>query len=59
MTFGFNAEMKENISKYEKCILYFTIVVGEDGGMTKRWFNQYVAKYMLHNDAEGKLEGGE
>jgi hypothetical protein len=59
VTFGFNAEMKENISKYGKCILYFTLVVGEDEGMTKRWFNQYVVEYTLHNDAEGKLEGGE
>jgi hypothetical protein len=51
--------MIENISKYEKCILYFTLVVGEDEGMTKRWFNQYVEEYVLHYDAGGKLEGGE
>jgi|CZKP01.1.fsa_nt_gi hypothetical protein len=59
VAFGFNAEMKENISKYEKCVIYFTMVVGEDGGMTKRWFNQHVEEYMLHNDTDGKLEGGE
>jgi hypothetical protein len=56
--FGFNAEMIKNISNYEKCILYFTFVVGKDGGMTKRWFNQYHEEYVLHNDAEGKLAGG-
>lgn len=59
VTFGFNAEMVKNISNYEKCILYFTIVVGEDKGMTKRWFNQHDMEYMLSNDADGKLEKGE
>lgn len=58
VTFGFNAEMAKNISNYEKCILYFTMVVGEDIGMTKRWFNQYVKEYLLSNDADGKLAGG-
>jgi|ERR1035437_104162 hypothetical protein len=57
--FGFNAEMIKNISNYEKCILYFTLVVGEDIGMTKRWFNQHVEEYLLSNDGDGKLEGGE
>jgi hypothetical protein len=56
--FGFNDEMTENISKYEKCILYFTIVIGKETGMTKRWFRCCVKEFLLQNDAEGKLKGG-
>src|ERR1035437_10234618 len=58
VTFLFNSEMLENISKYEKCILYFTVVIGKDGGYTKRWFTTYTSGYLLRIDAEGKLEKG-
>ena len=59
VTFGFNEEMIKNISNYEKCIVYFTLVIGKDTGMTKRWFNQYSEEYLLSNDADGRFEGGE
>jgi hypothetical protein len=58
IAFRFNAEMKENISKYDKGILYFTVVIGNEKGMTKRWFNQHVEEYSLSNGANGKLKGG-
>ena len=59
VTFGFNDEMIKNISNYEKCIVYFTLVIGKDRGMTKRWYNQYSEEYLLSNDADGRFEGGE
>ena len=58
VTFDFNAAMAANISNYEKCILYITIIIGNEGGTTKRWLNPYIVEYLLNNDAEDKLEGG-
>jgi len=58
VTFGFDAEMQAEISKYEKCILYFTIVIGNHMGTTKRWMVPNVEEYLLNNDSEGKFAGG-
>jgi hypothetical protein len=57
-TFGFSGEMQENISRYERCILYYTVVVQNKEGRTKRWFSAHIEEYLLKNDAKGKLEGG-
>jgi hypothetical protein len=56
--FGFSEEMKSVISNYEKCILYYTIVIGKQEGSTKRWFSQIHEEYLLYNDANGKFEKG-
>lgn len=56
--FSITNEMAAIFSKYEKCILYFTVVVGNGGGMTKRWFKANYEDFVLRNDAEGKFAGG-
>lgn len=57
--FPFSAEMLKNISDYEKCILYFTIVMGKVTGRNKRWFNSSATEYLLQNNADGKFKRGE
>ncbi|MDR3610408.1 MAG: hypothetical protein P4L27_07600 [Ignavibacteriaceae bacterium] len=59
VNFRFSDEMKVNIARYQKCILYFTIVIGNEFGTTKRWLSGYPSIFLLSNDAEGKLIGGE
>jgi hypothetical protein len=55
----FNEESLNIISKYERCILYFTLLFGEREGMTRRWSRQHVDKYALNNDINGKFIRGE
>ena len=57
-TFGFSGEMQVNISKYEKCILYYTVIVQNEVGTTKRWFKANAEEYLLNNDSEGRFSGG-
>jgi hypothetical protein len=59
VSYGFDDEMRENIAKYQRCIFFFTIVIGNEGGMTKRWFTADTFIFLLSNNTEGKLVGGE
>jgi hypothetical protein len=56
--FGITDEMSVIISKYEKCILYLTVLIGEKGSITRRWFSGAAKEYLLNNDSEGKFTGG-
>jgi hypothetical protein len=58
-TFSINDDMAAIISNYEKCILFYTIIIGQNGGMTRRWFKANYQEYLLSIDAEGKFTGGE
>lgn len=56
---SFSDEMRDRIAKYEKCILYYTVVIGGIAGSTRRWFNANYKEYVLRNDAKGKFMAGE
>jgi hypothetical protein len=56
--FGFTEEMRVNISNYEKCILYYTVVLAGPSGMTKWWFNGATDEYLLINDEKGTFQKG-
>jgi hypothetical protein len=58
VTYGFSDEMRVEIAKYQRCILFFNVVIRNEFGTAKRWFTTYPFIFSLSNDAEGKLIGG-
>jgi hypothetical protein len=45
--FPFNEEILENVSKYEKCIVYLTLILEKEMGSVSRWFNGYAKELSL------------
>ena len=56
ITFVIRAPMAQNLSNYERGYLYFTILIGDSDGNTKRWFRNVVEEYLIQNDEDGNFK---